>query len=231
MGSSIQFSRVALKEQLDSTELASAGWSTLQCPGFDDLLAQYNGLAGMTELTGPQGLGGVTRLALSLVGAIQRSQVGAWCAWFDPQRTLHAPGVAQAGVDLRRLMVVRAAEESLATWVLRTASRGLFDGVVVDAVAKACDELWVRRLGLVSEKHRTRVLLLTDVQRPRKEPWPVALRLKCEHPEPGVLQMEVLKARHGAAGVKLRLKQDQSESASRARREEAEEPPALRNAR
>ena len=46
-------------------------------------------------------------MALAAVRAGQARGRGAWCAWVDPEGTLHAPGVVAAGVELARMLVDR----------------------------------------------------------------------------------------------------------------------------
>jgi|CXWL01.1.fsa_nt_gi hypothetical protein len=214
---SIHFGRAVLdRQESDAVDSSSSGWCSLQLPGLEALVADCRLLGGVTELAGPSERGGITQLALRLISAIHRAQAGSWCVWFDPERTLHAPGVAQAGVDLRRLMVVHAPEETLAQWVLRTVNRGLFDGLVVDVQSallnkpafsadQLLDQHWVRRLTLASEKNRTRVLLLTDASEEHDQPWPVAQKLKCKQPEPDVVEVEIAKARHGTVTAPKRI--------------------------
>lgn len=214
---SIQFGQPVLAHPgNDKSDSSSSGWCSLKLPGLAALVADCGSFGGVTELAGPSVRGGATALALGLVSAIHKAQAGSWCVWFDPEATLHAPGVAQAGVDLRRLMVVHAPENTLARWVLRTVSRGLFDGLVVDVQSalhnqpnftadQFLDEHWVRRLAVASEKNKTRVLLLTDTDHEHGQPWPVAQRLKCKQPEPDVVEVEIAKARHGAVTAPQRV--------------------------
>src|SRR6202042_2376641 len=50
---------------------------------------------------------GATRVAAAAVSAAQRRDARAWCAWIDSDSTLYAPGLARAGIDLTRLLVMR----------------------------------------------------------------------------------------------------------------------------
>src|SRR3954468_7553284 len=45
--------------------------------------------------------------------AVERGGSVPWCAFLDPSGTLYAPGVAAAGVELERLLVVRPSVEAL----------------------------------------------------------------------------------------------------------------------
>lgn len=81
--------------------------------------------------------GGATTIALSAIRSAHEADPQAWCAWITPEGTpmLYAPQVAQAGVDLDRLLVVRPDPASLARTVVKVAASGAFDLVVVDALA------------------------------------------------------------------------------------------------
>src|SRR5262249_45624559 len=80
----------------------ATGWREL-----DAVLPDHGFPRGVVELAAPHALGGGTSVALSVVRAAQEKDPRAFCAWVDAEGTLYAPGVAQAGVDLRRLLVVR----------------------------------------------------------------------------------------------------------------------------
>lgn len=92
--------------------------------------------------------GGASTLALaairaahaSVAGGISRAQHGdpqAWCAWISPEGapSLYAPAVAQAGVDLDRLLVVRPPVEALARTAVKVATSAAFEVVVIDATS------------------------------------------------------------------------------------------------
>ena len=79
----------------------------LDWPGLEAALPD-GGLprGGVVELAAPRALGGATSVAMA---AVKAGQAGAssWCAWVDPEASLHGPGLVSAGVDLGRLFVVR----------------------------------------------------------------------------------------------------------------------------
>ncbi|MDB4998032.1 MAG: hypothetical protein JWM74_5464 [Myxococcaceae bacterium] len=85
--------------------------------------------------------GGATTIALSAMRAVHNaagsSGSRAWCAWITEANAppLYAPAVAQAGVDLERLLIVRPSPADLARTVVKVATSGAFDLVVVDAPA------------------------------------------------------------------------------------------------
>jgi recombination protein RecA len=88
---------------------------------------------GVVELSAPRALGGSTSVALAAVRAAQtRGGASAWCAWLDPEGTLHAPGVVAAGVQLARMLVVRSPRAQLARIAVKVVASGAFEVVVVD---------------------------------------------------------------------------------------------------
>lgn len=169
---------------------------------------------GVVEVRAPRVLAGATTIAIAAVRASQRNDARAWAAWIDPEATLHAPGLAQRGVVLERLVVVRPERRDLVRVATKVASSGAFDVIVVDVDPIACtaaspprsraDALFVRRLALGAERSGGTVLLLSDA-RVRREPWPVALRLELERGarerlDDDAIIVRVGKERHGRVG-------------------------------
>ena len=175
----------------------------------------------MVELSAPHALGGSTSVALAAVRAGQARARSAWCAWLDPEGTLHAPGIVAAGVDLDRMLVVRPPRAQLARVAVKVVGAGAFEVVVVDfdavpgasidagaagalAVKKKktwAPEVLVRKLALSAEASGSTVLLLTDSTRPRAMPWPVSLRLELSRPTRNDLIVRVAKDRRGRIGL------------------------------
>ncbi len=175
---------------------------------------------GVVELASPRSLGGATSLALAAVRAGQQKSEHAWCAWIDPEDTLHAPGVVAAGVDLARLLVVRPPRALLGKVAVKLVGSGAFEVVAVDVDAipgarapasrarggKAREgrgwapELLVRKLALAAEPTGSTVLLLTDASLPRAVQWPVALRLELSRPDAHSVAVRVAKDRRGRIG-------------------------------
>jgi recombination protein RecA len=213
----------------DGQAPAEPPFLTLSWPGLDAVLPDGGLPRGVVELSAPRALGGSTSVALAAVRAGQARAARAWCAWIDPEGTLHAPGVVAAGVDLTRLLVARPSREDLGRIATKMARSGAFEVLVVDvdAVPGAAPrdvpryvpryvtaaapartrrrgpppELMVRKLALAAEPTGTTVLLLTDSTRPRAVPWTVALRLELSRPTRGDLQVRVAKDRRGRVGV------------------------------
>jgi hypothetical protein len=191
----------------------------LSWPGLEEVLPDGGLPRGVVELAAPHALGGSTSIALAAVRAGQERAGGAWCAWIDPERTLHAPGVVARGVDLARMLVVCPPRALLGRASLKIVAVGAFEVVVVDfdAISNAtphrprdvvtgkkkawASEVLVRKLALAAEEGGTTVLLLTDATRKRAVPWPVALRLEMTRPSRSELSVRIAKDRRGRVGV------------------------------
>ena len=178
----------------------------------------------VVELSGPAGLGQIPSLALHACRRAQAQDERPWCAFLDPSRSLHAPGVVRAGVDLERLLVVYPAPEDIGRVAVRLVSSGIFALVAIDRagvpgvasppVATRTPIRWptvVRRLALAAESSGTTILLLSAAQThaPRAENarsvregqgLPVALRLELSRPRPDELRLRVAKDRRGRLG-------------------------------
>lgn len=171
--------------------------------------------------------GGATTIALSAIRAVHANANG-WCAWITESTAapLYAPAVAQAGVDLDRLLVVRPEPVDLARAVVKVASSGAFELVVIDALNGLDGKLAlvsssaaqvngsrashtrppprvdaaviIRKLALAAEERGTTFIVLTNIYTPRAVPWPVALRLEVER-RPEAIAVRVTKDRRGRA--------------------------------
>jgi hypothetical protein len=120
----------------------------LSWPGLEEVLPDGGLPQGVVELASPKALGGSTSIALATVRAGQARSGSAWCAWIDPERTLHAPGVVAAGVDIARLLIVSPSRALLGRAAVKVVSSGAFEVVVVDydAIPGACRERTENRL-------------------------------------------------------------------------------------
>jgi hypothetical protein len=168
----------------------------------------------VVEIASPYGLARASSIALAACASAQaeatqrggKESAGAWCAWIDPSCTLFAPGVARAGVDLTRLLVVEPEAEDVARIATRVVSSGAFAVVVIDLAGvpgkRAVQRLdrWVnpvRRLCLAVEGSETTIILLTDAHAPRAMPLPVALRIEIDRAVEDVLILRIAKERRG----------------------------------
>jgi len=166
---------------------------------------------GVVELSVAGGLAGATRISLAACRAAQREgrERGGetpWCAFVDPSGTLYAPGVAEAGVELSRLLVVRPPLEALSRVSLRIVESRAFAVVVIDTLGVPGQPMqvslgaWprvVRRLATAVADTSACVLLVTDASASRPLPLPVAQRIELSRPRPHELGLRVAKDKHG----------------------------------
>ncbi len=166
---------------------------------------------GVVELCVSGAAAGATRIALAACRAAQsegRERGGdtPWCAFVDPSSSLFGPGVAQAGVQLDRLLVVQPSLEALGRVSLRVAESRAFAVVVVDTVGVPGSLVdvslgtWpriVRRLSLAVEGSAACVLLVTQSAVSRPLPLPVAQRIELSRPSEHELTVRVAKDKHG----------------------------------
>lgn len=129
-----------------------------------------------------------------------------WCAFVDPSRTLHGPGVEGAEVVLSRLLVVQPPLHALERTAIRLVESHAFAIIIVDTLGVLGASLgislvtWprvVRRLALSAEASGTSVLMVTDGEVSRPLPLPVALRLELERLSVDRLSVRIAKERRG----------------------------------
>jgi len=183
------------------------------------------GIEGLDAVLPDKGLlrGGVVELAVAEPGALgtsialraclamqqearARGASTPWSAFVDPSGTLYAPGVAETGLDLERLVVLRPPLEALSRVALKVTESPAFAMVVIDtlgvpgATQSVQLGVWariVRRLSMAVEGTERCVLLLTDGAERRPLPLPVAQRLELSRPKPNQLLLRVAKDRRG----------------------------------
>src|SRR5271155_572130 len=126
------------------------------------------------------GLGEVQLFLPALVecqrGTAQRSSsVAPWLVWIAPPHEPYAPALAQQGIELGRLLVVRPATATEALWA---AEQALSSGVCAAVLLwlKGTDDRWLRRLKLAAEAGGALGVLFRP-ERHRFEASPAALRL------------------------------------------------------
>lgn len=170
----------------------------------------------VVELASPMGLGRSTQLALAACANAQRlsrelSHDGEprWCGFIDPSGSLYAPAVTEAEVALERLLVVRPDPESVAKVAVRMATSRLFAVLVIDRCGVPGVEFdaprtrWdiaVRRLALACESSDTTVIVLSDLERARRDALPVAMRIELTRPECHLASLRIVKDRRGGQG-------------------------------
>ena len=158
--------------------------------------------AALTEvLSAHQGIGEL-RLLMPALAALTRE--GRWLAWVDPPYVPYVPALASWGVDLSRLLVVRAASGDEGLWAVeQTLRSGVCGAVLAWSRDAARDGRSLRRLQLASEAGRSWGLLFRSV-RWAAEPSPASVRLLVEPAGPGVA-VSFLKCRGRGPSAPLRV--------------------------
>src|SRR6202140_2077849 len=100
------------------------------------------------------GLGEVQLFLPALVECQRRAGQGKteapWLVWIAPPHEPYAPALAQQGIDLTRLLVVRPVSATEALWA---AEQALSSGICAAVLLwlKGTDDRWLRRLKLAAE--------------------------------------------------------------------------------
>lgn len=154
----------------------------------------------LTELLGSQH--GIGELGLVLPALAALTWAGKRVLWLAPPHLPYAPALAQAGINLEQLIVVRAPSRRDALWAAEQALRARCCHALLGWFRRASyDEL--RRLAVAAEGSAAWVALF----RPRQaavESSPACLRLALE-PEGDALSLHILKRRGMPAAAPLRL--------------------------
>jgi hypothetical protein len=149
-------------------------------------------------LLGAPGLGEIQLFLPSLVQC-QRKVNGdiPWLVWIAPPHEPFAPALAQQGIELARLIIVRPTTATEALWA---AEQALSSGVCAAVLLwlKGTDDRWLRRLKLAAEAGSALGVLFRP-ERHRFEFSPATLRLLLTQ---GDLEprLEILKVQGGRPG-------------------------------
>ncbi len=143
---------------------------------------------------------GEVQLFLPALIACQRhaGAVDPWLVWIAPPYEPYAPALAQQGIDLGRLLIVRPAGAVEALWA---AEQALSSGACAAVLLwlKGTEDRWLRRLKLAAEAGGALGVLFRP-ERHRFEASPASLRLlltQGEHES----RLELLKVPGGRPGV------------------------------
>jgi cell division inhibitor SulA/protein ImuA len=146
------------------------------------------------------GLGEV-QLFLPALVACQRSTQDSgeapWLVWIAPPHEPYAPALAQQGIELGRLLVVRPGTATEALWA---AEQALSSGVCAAVLLwlKGTDDRWLRRLKLAAEAGGSLGVLFRPA-RHRFESSPANLRLSLSRGSLGA-RVDLLKVQGGRPG-------------------------------
>jgi len=148
------------------------------------------------------GLGEVQLFLPALVQCQRRMSEGgaddvSWLVWIAPPHEPYAPALAQQGIDLGRLLVVRPASVMEALWA---AEQALASGVCAAVLLwlKGTDDRWLRRLKLAAEAGGALGVLFRP-ERHRFESSPASLRLLMTQGEHAA-HLDLLKVQGGRPG-------------------------------
>ncbi len=149
-------------------------------------------------LLGAAGLGEI-QLFLPALAQCQRRADGEapWLVWIAPPHEPFAPALAQQGIELARLLVVRPASAAEALWAAeQTLSSGVCAAVLL--WLKGTDDRWLRRLKLAAQAGGALgVLFRPEQQRFESSPAALRLLLTAGDEEP---HLELLKVQGGRPG-------------------------------
>jgi hypothetical protein len=146
------------------------------------------------------GLGEV-QLFLPALVACQRStqdrSEAPWLVWIAPPHEPYAPALAQQGIELGRLLVVRPSTATEALWA---AEQALSSGVCAAVLLwlKGTDDRWLRRLKLAAEAGGSLGVLFRP-ERHRFESSPANLRIVMSRDSP-CARVDLLKVQGGRPG-------------------------------
>jgi hypothetical protein len=145
------------------------------------------------------GLGEV-QLFLPALVACQRTALGSeapWVIFVAPPHEPYAPALAQQGIELGRLLVVRPATATEALWA---AEQALSSGVCAAVLLwlKGTDDRWLRRLKLAAEAGGALGVLFRPA-RHRFESSPACLRIAMSRGEHEAC-LDLLKVQGGRPG-------------------------------
>jgi hypothetical protein len=173
------------KSSLDA-RLPGGGWPTAS---LIEVLLDETGL-------------GEVQLFLPALVACQRSTApgsseAPWLVWIAPPHEPYAPALAQQGIELGRLLVVRPGTATEALWA---AEQALSSGVCAAVLLwlKGTDDRWLRRLKLAAEAGGSLGVLFRP-ERHRFESSPASLRLSLSRGEHET-RVDLLKVQGGRPG-------------------------------
>ena len=142
------------------------------------------------------GLGEIQLFLPALVTS-QKTGDAPWLVWIAPPHEPYAPALAQQGIELSRLLIVRPASATEALWA---AEQALSSGVCAAVLLwlQGTDDRWLRRLKLAAEAGRSLGVLFRP-ERHRFESSPASLRVLLTRGEHAA-QLDLVKVQGGRPG-------------------------------
>lgn len=188
------------KETLAEQETLSTGFQAL-----DEALSGGGWVSGalMEVLLAQQGFGELSLLVPALA-AVARE--GRWLAWIDPPHVPYPPALRSQGIDLARVLVVRARSAEDGLWAAeQTLRSGACGAVLAWSRDAAADIRTLRRLQLAAAAGRAWGILFRPA-RHAVEPSPAPVRLLLEPSGSGEVVVSLLKCRGRGPGAPLRVR-------------------------
>ena len=182
--------------------------------GFAELDAHLPGggwpAAALTEvILEHHGIGELSLLMPVIAGLCERNMPGqrsGWIVWVSPPFIPYAPALKRHGVDLNRILLVRAPSDRHASlWAMEQALRARACAAVL-AWARVADHTALRRLQLASEQARCWTVLFRPDTALRQRS-PAALRIRLARAGE-IIRVEILKCR-GARPAVVHIRHDQ----------------------
>lgn len=166
---------------------------------FDEMLGGWPPGALVELIAQREGIGEVSVLLPALA---RLSKDERWIALINPPYIPYAPALSHAGVDLAKVVVIRAARSTDALWSMEQALRSGTCSAVLGWPASMTEQA-IRRLQLATETGRTLGVYFTQPgAAPRTSPVPYRLRIGGSIDN---VCVEVLKRRGGGLTAPLRL--------------------------
>jgi hypothetical protein len=138
-----------------------------------------------------------------LLPALSRlARAGRYIAWIAPPYLPYAPALAQRGLPLQRLLIIRTRNLQESLWAAEQALRCPAFGAVLSWPSTIADKN-VRRLQLAAEAGGSLGILYRPPEAAR-EHSPAALRLRLRAATDGLL-VDIHKCRGGRADLRLQL--------------------------
>lgn len=146
---------------------------------------------------------GIGELGLLMPALAALARAGRYIAWIAPPYLPYAPALAQRGLLLERILLIRTQALQETLWATEQALRCPAIGAVLSWPPYIADKN-VRRLQLAAEAAGT-VGFLYRPPEAAHESSPAALRLKL-HANPDGIIVEIHKSRGGRAGARLQCR-------------------------
>lgn len=146
---------------------------------------------------------GIGELSLLMPACARLTRAGRWVVLVSPPHVPYAPGLAAAGLDLARLLLVRAAPGKDSLWALEQALKSRQCGAAI-AWLPRIEPGSLRRLQLASEQGASSGFLFLP-ETAAHNASTAALRLRLAAGAEGELDVQVLKRRGGAVSRPIRI--------------------------